>query len=72
MNIWGDEMRDIRHLKKCFYHSPLPRKTQQVTAKCQRPGKVRILNEEETFLFKIRRYCEYKRLNIRTKRRNSL
>ena len=56
MGIWEDEMKSVNKLKKLIYKSPLPKKKQQITARAQLPGKVRMFTESEIFLSNVRRY----------------
>jgi len=52
----------IKEIKNTLYRCPTPKKKQQITMRAQLPGKVKILTEEEIFLFKVRRYKQRKEM----------
>ena len=56
MNIWQDEMKKIKKLKKTIYKPPLPLKKQRTAMRAQMPGKVKVFTDEEIFLFSVKRY----------------
>ena len=49
-------VKDIFNDRPKLYKDPLPKKTQQVTAKASPKGKVKVFTEEEVFLFRLKRF----------------
>ena len=49
-------MKEAKAIKNLIYKPPLPRKTQRVFLKHQMPGKCKVYNEEEIYLYKLQHY----------------
>lgn len=49
------DVKDIFKDRPKLYKDPLPKKSQQVTAKASPNGKVKVYSEEEVFLFRLKR-----------------
>ena len=49
-------VKDIFNDRPKLYKDPLPKKSQQVTARATPNGKVKVYNEDEIFLYRLKRF----------------